>query len=67
MTLIWKKILTWLGIGALAAVLLVGLFGGFQAMKILAVYLAILALVTAVGWFSFMRLTSGVRRTFRKR
>jgi hypothetical protein len=67
MTEIWKKLLAWMGIGAVAAVLIVGLIGGFQAMKILGVYLAILALVTALVWFFFLRLTFGVRRTFRRR
>ncbi len=64
---IWKMLLTWMGIGAVAAVLLVGLFWGWEALKLLAVYFCILALVTTLVWFFFLRLTLGVRRTFRKR
>jgi ABC-type branched-subunit amino acid transport system permease subunit len=67
MTEIWKRLLTWMGIGAVLAVVVVGLFWGWEALKLLAVYFAILTLVTAVVWFFFLRLTLGVRRTFRKR
>jgi MFS superfamily sulfate permease-like transporter len=64
---IWKKLLTWMGIGAVVAVLVVGLFWGWEALKLLTVYFLILGLATAVVWFFFLRLTLGVRRTFRKR
>ena len=67
MTTLGKQIFKWLLIAALAAILIVGLFWGWEALTILGVYLILLALVAAMVSLGFSRLTGRARRTIRKR